>query len=220
MATVRFSDKLKEDVVRNAKKIFNKELTDARADTPANWTGEYIYNTVFSKATRDTMNALPAKFMEETKLLNFGGFRQVPEGESRDYWGLSSDLQFTATIPLRMPHGSDHDTFHKSWRGLTLVYGVPEFATLQAEFKQWRDKQWAVVAKQAKFVAGVKQIMDTYSTLSPALKVFPALWDLIPEEYRERHLKIVNRKRGDTKELGDLDVNSLTAAVTLNKLTR
>ena len=73
-------------------------------------------------------------------------------------------------------------------------------------------------AKQAKFVEGINKLMNTYSTLAPALKAFPALWDLVPEEAKERHKKIVERKKAEV-EL-DVDLNSMTAAVTLNKLTR
>ena len=220
MATVRFSEKLKDDIERNAKDMFKKELKALEEKLPATWTAEYIYNTIFSKDIRDKMNALPDKFMDTTSRIDFAGFRNVGEGEDRRYWGLSYDIQLTFNTPVRMPQGSTFDDFHKSWRDVTLNLNVPQYATIQAEFKTWRDAQWVVIAKKDKFIDGIKQIMNTYSTLSPALKVFPALWDLVPEEAQERHMKVVSRKKGEVKELGDLDVNSLTATVTFNKLTK
>ena len=44
------------------------------------------------------------------------------------------------------------------------------------------------------------------------------LWDLIPEEYKERHRKIVERTKTDTQV--DVDLGSLTATVVAHKLTR
>ena len=61
--------------------------------------------------------------------------------------------------------------------------------------------------------------MTTYSTLAPALKAWPALWDLLDEDTKERHKKIVERKKKDTDDIG-VDLNSMTAAVTFSKLTR
>ena len=215
MATVRFSDKLKEDITQNAKKMFKQERDQAVKATPTQWTGDYLYNTIFTEDIRDKMNALPDKFLDTTSKLSFGGFRNVPQGEFN-----APDVEFTLNASQRMPQGSTFDDWHKSWRSVSLNFNTPRFATIQAEYKVWATGIKAVNDKQEVFIKGIDKIMNTYSTLGPALKVFPALWDLIPEEYRERHLKITSRKRGDAKELGDLDVNSLTAAVTLNKLTR
>jgi len=217
MATVRFSDKLKDDVLDNAKGMFKKERDQAQNNIPVTWSGDYLYSTIFTKDIRDKMNALPDKFLETTSKLSLGGFRNVPHTDTEF---SAPEVDFTLSAPQRMPNGSTFDDWHKSWRSVSLNFNTPRFATIQAEYKVWAAGIKAVEDKQYVFIKGVKQIMNTYSTLGPALKVFPALWDLIPEEYKERHLKITNRKRGDAKELGDLDVNSLTAAVTLNKLTR
>ena len=220
MATVRFSDKLKDEIERKAKDIFAKELNDIRADIPATWSAEYLYNTVFPKDIRDKMDALPDKYLKQTSRLNLCGFKDIPEGESNAFWGLKTDVRLAFAEPKPIPEGSEHPEFYMGWRGVSLNYNTPRFATIRAEFKVWRDKQMVVRDKREVFIDGIKQIMNTYSTLGPALKVFPALWDLVPSEYQERHMKVTKRKRGDAKELGDLDVNNLTATVTLNKLTR
>jgi len=220
MATVRFSEVLKEAILKNASDMFHKELSDAYKDTPTTWNAEYLYNTVFPKDIRDKINALPKKYMEEVSKISFGGFRNVDDSlEDKRAWNVP-DLDFTFNTPHRMPHGSQFDDWDRSWRNIRLTYGTPRFATIQTEYKDWVTKQQAIRDKQDTFVAGVRQILNTYSTLSPALRVFPALWDLVPKEYQERHLTVTKRKQGSVKELGDLDVNSLTATVTLNKLTK
>jgi hypothetical protein len=103
---------------------------------------------------------------------------------------------------------------------MSLKYNTPRFATIQAEWETWVQGVVAIKAKQKEFVKGVNQVTRTYATLAPALKAFPALWDLVPEQYRERHLEITTRKKGSPSELGDLDVDALTSVVTMSKITR
>ena len=108
--------------------------------------------------------------------------------------------------------------FKSEWRSNKADYNDSRWDWLKPEFKEYVRKIFEQEAKQAKFVEGINKLMNTYSTLAPALKAFPALWDLVPEEAKERHKKIVERKKAEV-EL-DVDLNSMTAAVTLNKLTR
>ena len=221
MATVRFSDRLKEEIIINARKMFKAELRTAIEDVPKTWNGLYFYNTLFPKDVVDKMEALPEKFLPETRQLMFAGFKSSEDtNEGRGYWSLGDDIQFDLVTPVRMPDGSHFDDWDKSWRSITLAHDAPRFATIQAEFKVWRDKAQAIKNKRETFERGVKRVMNTYSTLSPALKAWPALWDLVPDEAKERHMRVTDRKKGEVKELGDLDVNNLTATVTLNKLTR
>jgi len=224
MATVRFSDKLQDEIQRNARDVFKEKIKEARNDKPVTWSAEYLYNTIFPKDLRDKMNALPDKFMEMQKDISWSGFNEVPSEEQEkhkgDYWSTHDTLQFEFSIPHPVPHGSNHPEWVKNWRSYSLKYDVPRFAAIQAEWKTWMDGVSAIKAKQKEFVKGVNQVTHTYATLSPALKAFPALWDLIPEQYRERHLEIIARKRGSPSELGDLDVDALTSVVTLSKITR
>ena len=70
-----------------------------------------------------------------------------------------------------------------------------------------------------KFVANVDLIMNTYSTLAPALKAWPPLWDLIPADKQERHKEIVERKKKDIQLENVVDLNSMTAVSVMAKLT-
>tara|TARA_R100001244_G_scaffold60053_3_gene50448 strand:+ start:734 stop:1411 length:678 start_codon:yes stop_codon:yes gene_type:complete len=225
MATVRFSDKLKDEITRSAKDVFKEKLKEAKDNKPVTWSGDYLYNFIFSKDLRDKMNALPKGFMETESRITWAGFSNVPQEEedkySRDFWHTHDHLTFDFPAPRPMPHGNNtNPEWEKNWRSITLNYDIPRFATIQAEWKTWMDGVVAIKAKQGEFVKGVNHVTGTYATLAPALKAFPALWDLIPEQYRERHLEIVARKRGSPSELGDLDVDALTSVVTLSKITR
>ena len=224
MATVRFSELLKSEIERKAKQVFSKKIDEAKRNVPATWNAEYLYNTVFSKDIRDKMNALPDGYIETAKEISWTGFYDVPREEEDkhrgDYWSTHDQVKFDFSMPKPMPHKSDHADWKKSWRSISLVYGTPRFAAIQAEWETWVQGVNAVKAKQKEFVKGVNQVTRTYATLAPALKAFPALWDLVPEQYRERHLEITTRKKGSPSELGDLDVDALTSVVTMSKITR
>jgi hypothetical protein len=69
------------------------------------------------------------------------------------------------------------------------------------------------------FVKGVEDIIKNFSTLAPALKAWPPLWDLIPRDKQEKHKEIVERKSNKPVAL-DMDTSSLTAAVTMAKLVK
>jgi|10_taG_2_1085330.scaffolds.fasta_scaffold88000_2 hypothetical protein len=224
MATVRFSELLKSDIERNAKNVFKERIIQAKQNTPASWNAEYLYNTIFSKDIRDKMNALPDKFLETQTNISLNGFHDVPRDEKHnhknEFWNVHDSIALEFSVPHRFPHGSEFPDWKKNWRSMTLKYNAPRFATIQAEWETWMQGVNAIKDKRKEFVKGINKITSTYATLSPALKAFPALWDLVPEQYRERHLEIVTRKKGNPQELGDLDVNALTSEVTLSKLTR
>jgi hypothetical protein len=89
---------------------------------------------------------------------------------------------------------------------------------LFVEVKEWQDRIKAVNTKRDEFVAQVQKIITAHATLAPALKMWQPLWDLIPEEYKERHRKVVEREK---KELAiDVDLSAMTAAVVAHKITR
>jgi hypothetical protein len=46
------------------------------------------------------------------------------------------------------------------------------------------------------------------------------LWDLLPDDAKERHKKITEKVKPKTAEDIGVDLNSMTAQVTFNKLTR
>jgi hypothetical protein len=61
----------------------------------------------------------------------------------------------------------------------------------------------------------VKKVTEAYSTLAPALKAWPPLWDLIPEDVKNTHRKIVERTKNDV--VLDVDIGKLTALSTAAK---
>ena len=90
---------------------------------------------------------------------------------------------------------------------------------MKPEFKEYNRKVFEAVNKQETFLSSVNKLMETYTTLAPALKAWRPLWDLLPEEAKDRHKTVKERKVVKAEEL-DLDLNAMTSAVALSKITK
>ena len=64
MATVRFSEQLKDDVTKRAKGIFTQQHAVAKESMPKDW-GVRIYDRAFG-AYVPQLNAVPAEFLTHT----------------------------------------------------------------------------------------------------------------------------------------------------------
>jgi hypothetical protein len=105
------------------------------------------------------------------------------------------------------------------WRSLYLHWNDDRWDDVKKHVFDYNQRIQTIEQKEESFVNGVKEIINTYATLAPALKAWPALWDLVPDDAKERHKKIVERVK---KEASDItaDLNNLTAQVTFSKLTK
>jgi hypothetical protein len=73
----------------------------------------------------------------------------------------------------------------------------------------------AAQQRQADFVNMVSKVCDAYTTLAPALKAWPPLWDLIPDDVKDKHREIKERTKNEV--VLDVDINKLTAMSTAAK---
>ena len=58
MATVRFSKELQEEIIKNAKGVFGKQMETAKNNRPDNEWGEKIYDILYGQYT-NVLNAVP-----------------------------------------------------------------------------------------------------------------------------------------------------------------
>lgn len=209
MATVRFSQELKDAILKNAGSVFTKQIEAARSARPSNdWSG-FIYDKLFGVHV-PAMNALPITFFKRTTGISI-----------ERIGGVQCSLRFELTSERPWPHEfQESDLAKKSgYYGEEidlkddLVWGE-----LFAEIKRWKQGIADVEQKRNDFVKQVSQIINAHATLAPALKMWPALWDLVPEPTKEKHREIKVREKKEVEV--DVNLGALTAAVTFNKLTR
>ena len=109
--------------------------------------------------------------------------------------------------------------FISNYSSSKFDYDDERWDWLKPEIKEYNRKVFEAVNKQETFLSSVNKLMETYTTLAPALKAWRPLWDLLPDEAKDRHKTVKERKVVKAEEL-DLDLNAMTSAVALSKITK
>tara|TARA_R110000787_G_scaffold229803_1_gene337344 strand:- start:1048 stop:1710 length:663 start_codon:yes stop_codon:yes gene_type:complete len=217
MATVRFSDQLRGEIVSNAKKLIRSQQADT-TEAPKHW-GPMIYDGMFMD-TINAMNAMPDNYFKTGSDIDISGIHW--ENGERIEQRMSLDIPSNS----RFPAGVATDTHGlrgqwSSYRGGYLDGDDPRWATFITEFRIYTDVIAENIKARNKFVDGVEQVVKSYSTLAPALKAWPPLWDLLPEEKQSRHKEITQkRSKAEAPEIEGVDLDSLTGITVAAKLTR
>lgn len=217
MATVRITDSLKSEILSNANRLHQPMIDKARESHDPNW-GKRIYELSFDAETRNKMQQLPLCFFKTFDKVRFEGFMDGPTDGLSVMMTMRYDCELDMSglpFPNEQPKGN---ALEMGWRGCKVRYNLP-FQELAVEYNEWCQRIRDAEDKRDLFVDGVKKVLENFSTLAPALKAWPALWDLVPDDKKEKHKEIVERKKSGPAEL-EIDTSSLTAAVTMAKLTR
>lgn len=81
-----------------------------------------------------------------------------------------------------------------------------------------RDQRVAEIkAQQQGFTTAVKAVLDAHTTLAPALRAWPPLWELLNEKTKERHKEVVTRAKAE-KPVISVDLTAATSIVTLKRM--
>lgn len=209
MATVRFSQELKDKILANARVVFSKQVEEATNSRPSHEWGDKIYNTLFGVHV-PAFNAVPQEFLKMTKSI------QVEQ-----VGGTHCGLKFELSTQRPWPHEfkATHLAAKHGYYGDEIdLKDDLAWGELFAEVKAWQDRKAAVTERREKFVEQIRQVIEAHATLAPALKMLPALWDLIPEPVKEKHREVKEREK-KVVEL-DVDIGAITAAVAFHKMTR
>lgn len=209
MAIVRISQDLKSSIKDNAERLFADRL-DVLWRNPPN-VGEAIMSRLLGPYV-ETVNLLPPGFVEMTDT-----FDLVKIGVTEYRIRLKSTNRYPTpdrdiNLPLGYVQGS-------SVPDIKLVDG-PVWEDVKAQLDAWVAARKLLADERDAFVKGVMSVLEVHSTLAPALKAWPPLWDLVPEAYKERHRKVVERTKGEEAAAPDVDLNKLTATVVSAKLVR
>lgn len=216
MATVRFSDDLKNTILLNASRMFTLQKETAVAATNPMW-GQRIYELAFADFLTRTMG-LPVEWFRE-----LDGLTVTYKGPSGT-GVLQCPISPAAYAPQKVEgtgiaRGATNIEWHYADHlRITIDGHIPEWREIYQELIDYQRGIDEASQAEAKFVHGVKEVLTSFATLAPALKTWPPLWDLVPEETKRRHREIVARKTTPTAVNADLD--NLTATVVRAKLTK
>lgn len=207
MATVRFSQELKDDIVNNAKVLFSKRLQTLSENPPA--IGDEVADRVF-KDFMPIVLQLPKQFFTWTEEIG------VDSINGRTY---GKKFKLSKAVPTPRSDIALPNVRMTSFYSLNVKLIGDEWNDIQTQIDAWIQNIATVEQECNKFVDGVKTVINTYSTLAPALKAWPPLWDLVPDGAKERHRKVVARAKPEVAEV-EVDLTALTGIVTAAKFAK
>jgi len=206
MATVRFSKELIEKIIRNARSKMEPAITKAKEQKLDNAWGQRIYDTIFLEV-KPIISQVPA-----------GWFKMVDKICIEQVGDARCGMQFTFATPLPWPDVFVTTAIAKRDRSYSdgiVLTDEHVWAEFYAEVVAYKQRVSIVKQRQTEFADMVKKVTEAYSTLAPALKAWPPLWELIPEDVKDTHRKIVERTKNDV--VLDVDIGKLTALSTAAK---
>ena len=225
MATVRFSDELRSDIRRNAERLFRSREEAAEAVGADEW--PRIVADHYILAVNNLLGNVPQVIRE--KFLTYGRTLRLDRFETSVDTTL---VGHSVDMAIPMPNVTSDDvarqlgfiSYERTY-GDTLAVRLdgtdPKWAALYAKAVKRRADIDALAAEKSTFVQNVQTITNSYSTLAPALKAWPPLWDLVPEHKQQKHKEIVERKRTAVEDVVDgMNLDQMTATTVASKLRR
>lgn len=220
MATVKFSKELKESIVQAAVSVFSgKRVAAARLDT--HWTAQslvdFAYWPILDLLKQPDIQPFISKVtMVRVQQLNDitpwetfaapSGF--IPCPKSQTYYRRivnADESEGRITASYR------HDTLALDFENIHAVNDLKQAITE-------RDKRVAgIKAQQDEFTKVVRAVLDTYSTLAPALKAWPPLWELLDEGTKAKHREVTTRAKPE-KPVLDADLDAATRLLAMKRM--
>lgn len=206
MATVRFSKELIERIVKQATAKMEPPVQRAREQKPdASW-GQRIYDILFHEAKPFIAQA-PA-----------GWLKTVDRIEISEVGGRHCGMTFEFATPQPWPYQFVKTELAKkrgSYGDSIALKDHLVWDEFHAEVTAYHQRVQEAAKRRDEFVEAVKKICNTYSTLAPALKAWPPLWELVPEDVKDKHREIKEREKKEV--VLEVDLGKLTALSTAAK---
>ena len=210
MATVRLSQTLINEILDIAGAAHQKSITRAMESRPSNDWAEKIYNTLFGDEIT-LVEKVPGHW-----------FAMIMDFRLTFVAGLDcGNMKFSFATPKRWPQScgvtNPHGKFVYAGSVDIVLYDDPVWEELRAEIAAWRGRVTAARAREHEFRASIRKILNSYTTLAPALKAWPPLWDYLPEAVKTKH-KEISTKEKKAEVVVDVDLSTLTAMAVAAKI--
>lgn len=231
MATVRLSKKLKEQIINNAHDMFFMrgmeaaddeipitveealEFYDAAMEPWAFYTGN-LPTAMLHHASRLAVSvALP----EDSRYKHYKHFNHSDVGLNRL---ITFKELHTRVVRDQNGYARCLVTFRRTNVSIDLT-DHPDNARWVEGVQRKMALAKAHQYKKDEFVNNVRSVLDAFTTLSPALRHWPGLWDLLPVNIKDKHKETspqVQAKKKAKRELDHIDLDSMTAHVVAKKL--
>lgn len=215
MATVRITDTLNRDVRRKLTSIYHKRIERMKISilTPEN--NQAIYNAFMGDYTGAIeQSGLPQALFCKAQTLD------IYCNGTRFRAGLQNKQIFWQDAAAIMPFVEESRWGYNGDTDITIKPDYDYTGTALQLISDAAAQIKQISREETEALKAVNALLRKYSTLAPALKEWPALWDLLEDDVKEKHKEVAQRKKPEPKpEVTDTpDFSSLTAAVIANKL--
>lgn len=204
MATVKLGKEIRERILQRARSRFEAKVTAAKDSRPAGDWGEIIYNKFFAQY-KDVLDTTPKEFLSYNDEIKVGSVCNV-----------TANLMFRLPDMRPLPHKWQSELGRSYSQMYFELFMHDEWMPLHNEVVAWHDRINKARGQQNEFLANMEKILDAYSTLAPALRAWPPLWDYVPDDIKDRHRAVEVREKKKVEV--DVDLAKLTALATANKL--
>lgn len=212
MATVRFSAELRNIICGKASATFDARIQAARKDYPDTW-AQTVYDGMLGKYYSQ-MNALPNSFFRQRSDMTLAGFNRY------------QDQEVTLTFVTALPFPPYNDTTlmglgrDRNYGGFILKEDDPRWAAFIVEYDAYCLTIKVLKTQQEEYVKGVRKVVEAFATLGPALKAWPALWEVLPENTKDKHKEIVEKRKVVAPSVEGVDLDSMTAVSALSRIIK
>jgi len=205
MATVRFSQDLRDRILVTANTVMGRAVDRVMATRPDNEWAQQIYDTMFQTELPLIQQLSPKWFRTR------GEISLSRIGETKV--DMTLKLSQACIFPFDMTHTALYSKDSNKYGDWINLHSAPEWTALEEVIKEYMQRLHAAVKRKEEYAQAV---IEHHSTLAPALKAWPALWDLVPDDAKTRHREIKDKTKGTAADL-DVDLGKLTAVTAAAK---
>lgn len=212
MATVRFTNDLISDIKRKARAPFDTKKGDVERSKNFDHWAHTIWKAIVGEHEAALLS-LPITWMPTTSRFNV----KVPIIGKKEHHYMRVHSPQSYPMPRDVAGNDDIDCItHSGYIHISATSQV--FKPLIEEVSDWAGQIEAVEKQRDTMMIGIDQLTKTYATLGPALKAWPALWELLPESTKTKHKDVVKREKVEPKVL-KADLGAMTAVLAMQRMT-
>lgn len=213
MAIVRMSIQLKIQISNAAMGVYSKRIEDARNAFKFPYDGPTLYDMMMGE-WKERVSALPRAFFTMRRQIAIRKIGDITPSDD-NLLPLPNPMPF----PRGFPAGYDVVVTEVERRDYVLVSLLPSarWQPVIDAATAWKTNYDAIYKQGSDFALSVTKALDAYGSLNAAVKEWPALWELVPDEYKAK-MRAAGAKEKRNTTPPDVDLNQLTATIAASKI--
>ena len=228
MATVKITKELIEKVLGNARNVHGAKIHALHQSVDlCGWTGDKLLDLAYgTELLTQLRSPAMAPFIKPVTEVNLEAVNGQAIGRN---FPLAAATPFVIGRGIAFPikrNGEDVGvaTLNNAYSSTTgyMRLQVPSdmLNGLDEEFKRAREAQATLRAAQEDYLVSVRKVLESFTTLAPALKMWPALWELLPEDAKDKHKEVRGKPAAAAAKSSapEVDLDRLTAITAARRM--